>query len=177
MVADAGTRANLTSPIGGVETSQVLVFSWSDQQRSALQRGILPGSDFGFRLGGEDEFAFVEQQLELGLRLGVAGQQQLAAVGRRDMQIDHRHGGELFDGAARRQAGRQGVEAPAERDVEAIGEEGDEDLRLDARLALVEDRPDGEVAVEVAERPLDADELEVQAPQPRRIVGGEIGAQ
>jgi hypothetical protein len=30
--------------------------------------------------------------------------------------------------------------------VEAVGEEGDEDMRLDARLVLVKDRPDGEVA-------------------------------
>ena len=42
---------------------------------------------------------------------------------------------------------------------------------------LVKDRPDGEVALEVPERLLDADELEIQAPQPRRIVVGEIGAQ
>jgi hypothetical protein len=45
--------------------------------------------------------------------------------------------------------------------VEAIGEKGDEDARLDARLVLVKDRPDGEVAFEVSERLLDADELEV----------------
>src|ERR1700759_170737 len=93
------------------------------------------------------------------------------------MQINHLHGGELFDGAARREARRQGMEAPAECDMEAIGEEGDEDMRLDAHCILVEDRPDGEVAFEVPERLLDADKLEVQAPQPRRIVVGEIGAQ
>src|SRR5260370_28684504 len=93
------------------------------------------------------------------------------------MQVDHLHGGELFDDAARREAWRQGVEAAAERDVEAIGEEGDEDMRLDPRLVLVKDRPDGEVTFEVLERLLDADKLEVEAPQPRRIVVGEIGAQ
>src|SRR2546423_10653935 len=71
----------------------------------------------------------------------------------------------------------QGMEAPAECDMEAIGEEGDEDMRLDARCILVKDRPNGEVAFEVPERLLDADKLEVQAPQPRRIVVGEIGAQ
>jgi predicted ATPase len=40
--------------------------------------------------------------------IAVAGQQQLSTVGRRDMQINHLHGGELFDGAARREARRQG---------------------------------------------------------------------
>ena len=51
--------------------------------------------------------------------------------------MNHLHGGELFDGAARREARRQGMEAPAECDMEAIGEEGDEDMRLDARCILV----------------------------------------
>src|ERR1700731_3047462 len=42
--------------------------------------------------------------------------------------------------------GARASEAPAECDMEAIGEEGDEDMRLDARCILVKDRPDGEVA-------------------------------
>jgi hypothetical protein len=41
--------------------------------------------------------------------------------------------------------------------MEAVGEEGDEDMRLDARGMLVKDRPDSEVAFEVLERLLDAD--------------------
>jgi hypothetical protein len=127
-------------------------------------RGDLRSADFGLRLGGQDEFELIEQERELGFRFGVAGQQQFAAVGRRDMQIDHLHGGELFDEAVRREAWRQGVQAAVERDVEAIGEEGDEDVRLDARCVLVKDRPNGEVALEVLERLLDADELQVQAP-------------
>ena len=65
---------------------------------------------------------------------------------------------------ARRQAWRQGVQAAAERDVEAVGEEGNEDMRLDARLVLMKDRPDGKVALEVLERLFDADELQVQTP-------------
>ena len=83
-------------------------------------------------MGGQDEFELIEQEREFGFWFGVAGQQQLSAVGRRDMQINHLHGGELFDGAARREARRQGMEAPAECDMEAIGEEGDEDMRLGA---------------------------------------------
>jgi hypothetical protein len=49
------------------------------------------------------------------------------------------------------------MEAPGECDMEAVGEEGDEDMRLDARGMLVKDRPDSEVAFEVLERLLDAD--------------------
>ena len=121
----------------------------ADPRRSSLHggwRGGLSGADFGLRLGGQAEFELIEQEREFGFWFGVAGQQQLSAVGRRDMQINHLHGGELFDGAARREARRQGMEAPAECDMEAIGEEGDEDMRLDARCILVKDRPDGEVA-------------------------------
>jgi hypothetical protein len=43
----------------------------------------------------------------------------------RDMQVDHLNGGELFDGAAWRKAGRQSVKPPAECDAEAVGEEGE----------------------------------------------------
>ena len=103
----------------------------ADPRRSSLHggwRGGLSGADFGLRLGGQDEFELIEQEREFGFWFGVAGQQQLSAVGRRDMQINHLHGGELFDGAARREARRQGMEAPAECDMEAIGEEGDEEM-------------------------------------------------
>ena len=119
------------------------------------------GADFRDRLRGQDEFEFVDEEGEFRLWLGVTGQEQLAAVGDRDVQVNHLHGGELFDGAAWRQAGGQRVEPPVERDMEAIGQEGDEDMRLDARLVLVKDRPNGEVAFEVSERPLDTDEVEI----------------
>src|ERR1700751_3711293 len=104
----------------------------------------------------------MEQQFQFGLRLGVAGQQQLAAVSGGNVQINHLHGGELFDGAARRQTGGQRMEPAAERDVEAIGEEGDKDMRLDAHLVLMKDRANGEITFKVAERFLDADELEIE---------------
>ena len=38
------------------------------------------------------------------------------------------------------------MEATAEGDMQAVGKEGDEDARLDARLVLVKDRPNGEIA-------------------------------
>ena len=42
--------------------------------------------------------------------------------------------------------GGEAVESMADGDVETIGEEGDEDVSLDALRLLVMDRPDGEVA-------------------------------
>ena len=41
--------------------------------------------------------------------------------------------------------------------MQAIGQEGDEDVRLDPGLELVKDQPDRQVAFEVFERLLDRD--------------------
>ena len=72
----------------------------------------------------------------------MAGEYQLAAISSRQMHVDHLHGRKLLQDAARRQPRRQCVQAPRQRDVQAVGQEGDEDVGLDARLELVKDRPD-----------------------------------
>ena len=77
--------------------------------------------------------------------LGVAGQQQLAAIGGGQVHVDHLHSGELLEHATRRQSGRQRKQATAKGDVQAIRQEGDENVGLDTRLELVKDRPDGEI--------------------------------
>ena len=95
-----------------------------DPRRSALQRGGWrgrAGGDFGWWLGGQLQLQFVQQQVELGFGLSIASEQQLAAVGGWQMHVDHLHGGELFQHAARRQPRRQRMQAPRQRDVQAIG--------------------------------------------------------
>ena len=62
-------------------------------------------------------------------------------------------------------------------DVQAIGDERDKDVRLDPVLALMEDRPDGQIVLEFLERLLDLHELHVVAPQDRRILAGQVGTQ
>ena len=47
------------------------------------------------------------------------------------------------------------MQAPRQSDVQAVGQEDDEDVRLDARLELVKDRPDCEVAPRLREGRLD----------------------
>ena len=84
------------------------------------------------------------------------------------MHVDHLHGGELFERAAWGQSWRQGMEAPPERDVQTIGEEGDEDVGLDPRLILMEDRADREIALEVLEGFFDGHELQIVLPQSLR---------
>ena len=120
-----------------------------DPRRSALQRGGWrgrAGGDFGWRLGGQLQFQFVQQEVEFRFGLGMAGEHQLAAVAGRQVHVNHLHGGELLQHAARRQPRRQSMQAPRKSDVQAIGQEGYEDVRLDAGLELVKDGPDGEVA-------------------------------
>ena len=61
--------------------------------------------------------------------------------------------------------------------MQAIGEKGDENVRLDARLELVMDRADGEIAFEIFKRLFDHNQLQVVIPQLDRILLGQIGAQ
>ena len=61
------------------------------------------------------------------------------------------------------------MQSPRKGDVQAIGQEGDEDVRLDTGLELVKDRPDGKVAFEILERLLDRDQQQVVAPQLGRV--------
>ena len=49
--------------------------------------------------------------------------------------------------------------------------------RIDAILALMEDRPEGKIAFEVFESLLDFDECQIEFPQFGRVAGAEIGAQ
>jgi hypothetical protein len=44
----------------------------------------------------QGEVELVDQELQFGLGLGVAGQHDLAAVDRGQMDVDHLDGGELF---------------------------------------------------------------------------------
>ena len=77
------------------------------------------------------------------------------------MDVDHLQGREFFDHAAWSEARRKRVETSPQRDVEAVGEECDEYVRLDALLELVKDRADGEVSFEDLEDLFDRDERDL----------------
>jgi hypothetical protein len=76
-----------------------------------------------------------------------------------------------------REAGRQLLELRAQRDVKAIGQERDEDVRFDAVLKLVVDRAELQIVLEILERGLDLDELDIELPQLGGILVTQIGAQ
>ena len=73
----------------------------------------------------------------------------------------HLDDGELVEHGPRGEAGRQRLELSAQRDVKAIGQEGDEDVRFDAVLKLVVDRAELQIVLEILERGLDLDELDI----------------
>jgi len=102
-------------------------------------------------LGGglrwQAELEPVDQKLEFGFGVSVTGEPDLAPVGGRQMNIDHLDGGELFQRTARGQPGRQSMKATRERDLQAVGQEGDEDVGFDPLLVLMEDRPDRQIAL------------------------------
>src|SRR5262249_25026752 len=83
----------------------------------------------------------------------------------------------LLQYAARRQPRRQRVQAPPQRDVQAIRQEGNKDVGLDARLELVKDRPDRQIAFEVLECLLDRHQQQIMTPQLGRILFDAVGTQ
>ena len=113
--------------------------------------GELGGGDFGGRLGRQLQLEAVDEEAQVGLGLGEAGKDDLAAVGGGQMHVDHLQGGELLERATRGQAWGEVVQAAGQGDLQAIGEEGDEDVGFDTLLVLMEDRADREVALEVPE--------------------------
>jgi hypothetical protein len=67
------------------------------------------------------------------------------------------HGCQLVEHGSRSEAASERFEPGTQRDVEAVGEERDEDVRLDALLEVMVDRTQAEVILEVLEGGLDLD--------------------
>ncbi len=82
-----------------------------------------------------------QEEFLVAVRLGVAAQDQGSAVGGWEVDVEHLDGGKLVEHRPRGEAGRQRPEPGAQRDVQTIGEEGHEDVRLNALLQLVIDPP------------------------------------
>ena len=66
------------------------------------------GGDPGRWLGRQLELELVDQQLQLGFRLGVAGEAEFASIGGRQVDVDHLDGGELLERAAAVSPGAKG---------------------------------------------------------------------
>ena len=154
-----------------------------DHDRSALQGGgwkvwvFGGGGDTGWRLGRQGQLEPLQQEQLVAVRLGIARQDEMAAVGGRQIHVDHLHGAEFLQHRPRGQPRRQGTQALLEGDKQAIGDERDEDVGLDAMIELVVDGPDRQIALELLEGLLDLGELDVITPELRRVGVAEVGTQ
>ena len=96
--------SNPTWRIRGVRGYQVIDYSRGDLKRSALHerccRGV-SGADSRRSLGGKGELEFVEQQLQLGLGLCITREAQFTPIIGWHVNVDHLHGRELLEHAAR----------------------------------------------------------------------------
>jgi hypothetical protein len=92
-----------------------------------------------------------EQQQLVGFGLGVAGEDELAPVGGWEMHVEHLDRRELVERLVHGEPWCTLLELILERDVQAVGKEGDEDVRFDASFFLMEDRADGQIAFEILE--------------------------
>ena len=106
-----------------------------------------------------------QEQALVRLWLGVASEDQLAAVGCGKVDIEHLHGAELVEGLSHGEARGALAQLILEGYLHAVGDEGHEDVRLDTSLLLMVDWPDGQLALQVFECRFDFDQLQIELPQ------------
>ena len=133
--------------------------------------------DFWRRLGWEVEFEALQQEAVIVFRFGVAREHDDTPVGRRQFDVDHLDRPELFHHRPRRQARGQRLQPLFERDHQAVGEEGDEDMGLDPIVQLMVDGSDRQVVLELLEGLFDLDQMQlVVREKPVFAQTGAVGA-
>ena len=103
----------------------------------------------------------LKQKSDFVIGLGAADEEQFAAVDGGHADVEQLDRSEFFEDGARHQSGGEFAQVLAEGDRQAVGEEGDEQMRFDAGGFLMEDGPQTQVAFERAERFLDQHQLHV----------------
>jgi hypothetical protein len=84
------------------------------------------GGDSRGRLGRQGEAKSFQQESLVGVGFGVATQDQGAAIGGREVDIEHLDAGELVEHGTRGETRCQRLELCLQGDVQAIGHERDE---------------------------------------------------
>lgn len=140
----------------------IVEFTFSFSKGLHHRLGIL---DFGRGLCGQGEAELVEQQLMHLPGLGVALHPQFSPVGGGDGHIEHLDLAQPRKHAAGTQAGGRLFVVFLKGDVQAVGEEADENVGFDASIALMKDRAQAEVAFKGAEAFFNAHEVDVVAPE------------
>ena len=122
------------------------------------------------------EFETIEQELQIGVRLGVASEDNGAPIGGGQMHIEHLDRSELLEDRASRESGSQIAQPARQGDLEAVCQEGDEDMSFDSFLGLMVDRTDGKIAFDGLEGFFNLGELDVKLPQSGGIFLLEVAA-
>ena len=101
--------------------------------------------------------------------LGVAREDEQPGVCRWQQYINHLNGRYFSDHRPTGQPGSQGSQSLTQCGVQAVGEERYEDMRLDAAVFLMVDRPDGQVIFEIAKNRFDLGQLNIVVPKDRGV--------
>src|SRR6516225_1404879 len=152
-------------------------------QKSPLQGGcgglddLASCGDPRSRLDGQIEVELLHEELLIGIELRVAAEDQRAPVRCGEVDIEHLDSSEFVEDGSRSEAARERPQPRPQGDVQAIGQERDEDVRLDAADQLMVDRPQLQIVLEVLKGGLDLDQLDIELPQLGRVPARQIGAQ
>ena len=84
--------------------------------------------DFRRGLLRQGDFELLEQKQEVFFRLGVTGEDDFEAVCCGEVDVEHLHGGELFEHGSWSQTAGAGFEAGLESDLQAVRQERDKDV-------------------------------------------------
>ena len=95
--------------------------------------GDLAGGGYPWRgLRGQIEAELADEELLVSVQFGVAAEDQRAAIGRGEVHVQHLDGGEFVEHCPGGEASCKRLEPGAQRDVQAVGQEGDEDVGFHA---------------------------------------------
>ena len=119
------------------------------------------GGDPRWWLRRQIELELLDQEPEFRLRLSVTSEQQFAPIGGRQTNVNDLNGGELLESAAGGETWRQRMQSALQRDLQAVGQERNEDMSFEPACFLMEDWPYRQIALQVLERLFDGNELRV----------------
>ena len=120
-------------------------------------------ADARWWLGRQRELELFEQDFLIGFWMGVAAQNQSAAVGRWEVHIEHLDAGKLVQNGTWGQAGGERAQPGSQGHVQAVGHEGDKDMRLDPTLELVKNGAQRQVVLQVLKGRFDIDGQDINA--------------
>ena len=133
--------------------------------------------DSRWRLRGQRQLQVVQHGLGIFVRLGVAWQHQPAAIQHRNPDLDHLDGREFLQHRRGRQSRRVHQETVLQGDLQAVGQESYQHVRVGPLLKLMIDGPDSQLTLEAAKDTLDLCQLYAARPQHGWIFSREIAPQ